>query len=37
MDPSYVFHVLNAFDDGDRTVLDVVRYDSVLRHRRRAR
>ena len=30
MDPSYVFHVLNAFDDGDRTVLDVVRYDSVF-------
>ncbi len=29
-DPSYVFHVLNAFDDGDRTVLDVVRYDSVF-------
>ena len=30
MDPSYVFHVLNAFDDGDRTVLDVVRYDAVF-------
>ncbi len=30
MDPSYVFHVANAFDDGDRTVLDVVRYDSVF-------
>ncbi len=30
MDPSYVFHVVNAFDDGDRTVLDVVRYDSVF-------
>ena len=30
MDPSYVFHVANAFDDGARTVLDVVRYDSVF-------
>jgi carotenoid cleavage dioxygenase len=30
MDPSYVFHVVNAFDDGDRTVLDVIRYDSVF-------
>jgi carotenoid cleavage dioxygenase len=30
MDPSYVFHVLNAFDDGERVVLDVVRYDSVF-------
>jgi carotenoid cleavage dioxygenase len=34
MDPSYVFHVLNAFDDRaggrDRIVLDVVRYDSVF-------
>ena len=35
MDPSYVFHVLNAFDDGDRTVLDVVRYDARVRHRPR--
>ncbi len=30
MDPSYVFHVLNAFDDGERAVIDVVRYDSVF-------
>jgi len=30
MDPSYVFHVLNAFDDGDRVVLDVLRYDAVF-------
>ena len=30
MDPSYVFHVLNAFDDDDRIVLDVVRYDAVF-------
>jgi carotenoid cleavage oxygenase len=30
IDPTYVFHVLNAFDDGDAVVLDVVRYDSVF-------
>ena len=30
MDPSYAFHVVNAYDDGDRTVVDVVRYDSVF-------
>jgi carotenoid cleavage dioxygenase len=35
MDPSYVFHVLNAFDDptpggGNRIVLDVLRYDRVF-------
>ena len=30
MDPSFVFHVVNAYDDGDRTVLDVIRYDSVF-------
>jgi carotenoid cleavage dioxygenase len=30
MDPSYAFHVLNAFDDGDRTVLDLIRYDAVF-------
>ena len=30
MDPSYAFHVVNAFDDGDRTVLDVVRYDAAF-------
>jgi carotenoid cleavage dioxygenase len=30
MDPSYVFHVLNAFDEGDRTVLDLIRYDAVF-------
>jgi carotenoid cleavage oxygenase len=27
IDPCYVFHVLNCFDDGDAVVLDVVRYD----------
>jgi len=30
MDPGYVFHVVNAFDDGAATVLDVLRYDSVF-------
>jgi len=30
IDPVFVFHVLNAFDDGDRIVLDVVRYDSAF-------
>jgi carotenoid cleavage oxygenase len=28
--PCYVFHPLNAFDDDDRIVLDVVRYPSVF-------
>ena len=26
--PCYVFHPLNAYDDGDRVVLDVVRHPS---------
>ena len=30
IDPVYVFHVLNAFDDGDTVVLDVVRYDRAF-------
>jgi carotenoid cleavage dioxygenase len=30
MDPSAVSHVVNAFDDGDRVVCDVVRYDSAF-------
>ncbi|MDT5184762.1 MAG: carotenoid cleavage oxygenase [Mycobacterium sp.] len=28
--PCYVFHPLNAYDDGDRIVLDVVRHSSVF-------
>jgi carotenoid cleavage dioxygenase-like enzyme len=28
--PCYVFHPLNAHDDGERVVLDVVRYDRVF-------
>jgi carotenoid cleavage dioxygenase-like enzyme len=30
IDPVYVFHVLNAYDDGDTVVMDVVRYDSAF-------
>ena len=30
IDPSYVFHVLNAYDDGDTVVIDVVRYDAAF-------
>jgi carotenoid cleavage dioxygenase len=30
IDPCYVFHVLNAFDDGQSVVMDVVRYDSAF-------
>lgn len=32
--PCWVFHVLNAFDDGDDVVLDVSRYDRVFDHER---
>ena len=30
IDPVYVFHVLNAYDDGDAVVIDVVRYDRAF-------
>ena len=30
IDPVYALHVLNAFDDGDAVVMDVVRYDAFL-------
>ncbi len=30
IDPVFVFHVLNAYDDGDTVVMDVVRYDSAF-------
>lgn len=30
IDPVYVFHVLNAYDEGDAVVMDVVRYDSAF-------
>jgi len=29
-DPCYVFHPLNAYDDGDQVVLDVHRYEQLL-------
>jgi carotenoid cleavage dioxygenase len=32
--PCYVFHPLNAHDDGDKVVLDVVRYDRMFDARR---
>ena len=31
LDPCYVFHVLNAFEDGDQIVVDVVRYAELWR------
>jgi carotenoid cleavage dioxygenase len=30
IEPCYVFHPLNAYDDGDTIVLDVVRYDRMF-------
>jgi carotenoid cleavage dioxygenase len=30
IDPVYVFHVLNCYDDGDLVVLDVLRYDQAF-------
>jgi carotenoid cleavage dioxygenase-like enzyme len=30
IEPCYVFHPLNAHDDGDRIVVDVIRYDSMF-------
>lgn len=30
IEPCYVFHTLNAYDDGDSVVLDVVRYPSMF-------
>lgn len=30
VDPCYVFHTLNAYDDGDRVVLDVVRHPKMF-------
>lgn len=31
IEPCYVFHVVNAFEDGDRIVLDAVRYKELWR------
>jgi carotenoid cleavage oxygenase len=30
IEPCYVYHALNAFDDGDRVVIDVVRHSSTF-------
>jgi carotenoid cleavage dioxygenase len=30
IDPVYVFHVLNCYDDGDTVVIDVLRYDRAF-------
>jgi carotenoid cleavage dioxygenase len=30
IEPCYVFHPLNAYDDGDAIVLDVIRYDKMF-------
>lgn len=30
VDPNYVFHVVNAFDDGHEVVVDVLRYDRAF-------
>jgi carotenoid cleavage dioxygenase len=32
IEPCYVFHPINAFDDGDRVVIDVVRHPKVFAH-----
>jgi carotenoid cleavage dioxygenase len=31
IDPCYVFHPLNAYDDGDDVIIDVVRYDTMFK------
>jgi carotenoid cleavage dioxygenase-like enzyme len=30
IEPRYVFHVMNAFDEGQDVVMDLVEYDTVL-------
>jgi carotenoid cleavage dioxygenase len=32
VDPCYVFHPMNAYDDGDTVVLDVVRHETMFKH-----
>jgi len=32
VDPCYVFHPVNAYDDGDLVVFDVVRYATMFKH-----
>jgi carotenoid cleavage dioxygenase len=36
VEPCYVYHPLNAFDDGETIVLDVVRHPKVFDHQQRA-
>jgi carotenoid cleavage dioxygenase len=36
IDPCYVFHPMNAYDDGDGIVLDVVRYPEMFRRSERS-
>ena len=31
VDPCYVFHPMNAYEDGDRVVVDVIRHDEMFR------
>ncbi|MBN7796172.1 carotenoid oxygenase family protein [Parahaliea mediterranea] len=33
IDTCYVFHVLNSYDDGDKIIMDVVRYERVFNER----
>ena len=30
MEPCYVFHTVNAYDEGDTVVLDVVRHEQMF-------
>jgi carotenoid cleavage dioxygenase-like enzyme len=30
IDPAFVFHVLNAYDEGDSVIMDVIRYDRAF-------
>jgi carotenoid cleavage oxygenase len=32
VDPCYVFHPMNAYDDGDTIVLDVVQHETMFKH-----
>jgi carotenoid cleavage oxygenase len=32
IEPCYVFHPMNAYDDGDTVVLDVVRHETMFKH-----
>jgi carotenoid cleavage dioxygenase len=32
VEPCYVFHPMNAYDDGDTVVLDVVRHETMFKH-----